>query len=392
MPALPIEERRFGSGEIRMRFRAPRSAGLFAVPCFALISAGSWAWAQGTPDLSKSQAPTEPPAASASGSSAALPPPPSSAGEEKTSLPEPAGAEAPKKEENKSKKLTAPSKAIESWDNSEPSPAAISYGRPLPPKPEKAHFPVAYAARPLTFPKGMIAPELSFLLYKQPLLYRSVDSNLGGESIFSEPRLSLRIGVTDNFQFDVNVLSFQMSPELVYTNPELALTFRFARGTMDAGFRVHSILPLQNRTSPALGMAFPFVFHLGRVRLDTGLQMMLIFDRYGEIRSDIVPPMFGEIRDGRLEAGLPIEVNINVADFMSLGANTGVMVPLPEKANIIYFPLGFRANFTIIQTDRPIVDIDTRFELPLLMSMGSEGAGVDEAFYFGFTIKTFFML
>lgn len=280
------------------------------------------------------------------------------------------------------------------WAADAPPPAEIPPPGPPLAKPETPVFPVPYAARPLTFPKGMIAPELALLVYRQPLLYDRIDFGNGNRDkpVFSEPRLSLRVGVTNNFQFDVNVFSFQMVPEAVFTNPELALTFRFARGTVDAGVRVHSILPLQDKTSPALGVGFPVVVHWGRLRVDSGLQVLFVFDRYGKIRGEIAPPAFAEIRDGRLEAGLPVEVNIQIMDSFSLGANTGVMLPMPDHSEVIYFPLGFRAGFTVAQNDRPIVDIDSRFELQHLGAMGAEGEGPDGAFYFGFAVKTFFML
>lgn len=343
------------------------------------MSAAPWAVAQDAPPPAPEPAPPAP---------AELPPP-------KEAKPqEPAPAELPQPEEKKSKETVAPSKVVERWDNREPSPAELPPPGPPLARTETQAFPPMYAQRPLTFPKGMIAPELALHFYRQPLLYENNNVDFGGPSdqVFVEPRIALRVGVTDNLQFDVNAVSFQVSPEVAYTNPEFALTLRFVRGTFDAAFRFRSVLPMLQKTAPAWGFGFPMAFHLGIVRLDTGLHLMAVFDRYGDIKSEAFPPMLGEIRDGQLEAGIPVELNVGLTDYISLGINSGVMFPLPKKPEIGYVPAGFQAGFTVIQSGRPIVDLIARFQLPMIFGIGGDGEGPDKAFFFGFSAKSFFQL
>jgi len=163
-------------------------------------------------------------------------------------------------------------------------------------------------------------------------------------------------------------------------------TYRFLEGDVDMGARFRFAID----SSPNIYFNPGFLVRLRGevVRLDTGLEMMLLVHDYGSlVAHDDVVFGFGGFGQhvSTPRAGVPVELALQLADPIYLGLNTGLGIgDITEPGDSIFMPLGWGAGATIESDGQPVVDIDAGFSFPLFLLGALEDQPLEELWQLGF--------
>ncbi|HSJ73773.1 MAG TPA: hypothetical protein VK904_05600, partial [Miltoncostaeaceae bacterium] len=135
-----------------------------------------------------------------------------------------------------------------------------------------------------------------------------------------------------------------------------------------------------------LGFGVPVLIRAGdSVRIDTGVQAMLTFGGDTEIG------LIGQ-RGFRFEPGVPIDVTVQVMDPLYLGLNTGFTVLTFSNTDTLAVPLGARAGYTVASGNKPLVDIEARFDFPFFLAPASNDVVITDVIFVGLNARAYLPL
>jgi hypothetical protein len=233
-------------------------------------------------------------------------------------------------------------------------------------------LPVGYAARPLTLPRLVLAPEAAFTVLQLPGI--TVMGTTTTPDAIVALGFGAAFGVTDDLQVDALLLPFTISPEANFGDPELGATLRFLRSTVEMGARVSISLPVQTESDFGIDLGLPVLVHVGaHGRLDTGFFVGMVF-----------------ANDTVIAERIPIAYTHDLTESLFVGLDTGVGV---EKADFdtLTVPLGLHVGYTIPSATGPMLEIGGRFAWPWFLLPGASDSKVNADIYELGVVATYFI-
>lgn len=156
-------------------------------------------------------------------------------------------------------------------------------------------------------------------------------------------------GVTDELEVGALLLPLVLAPDGDFGDIELYGRYRFLSGDVEVGGQLGVSIP--TNTNFGLSAGLPVLFHLGAIRIDTGVELELIF-------AD--PTNFVDI-------DIPVAASVSVADGFFVGVRSGLFVP---DFDDIAIPLQAFAGYTLLAGRAPLADITATFGWPRLLWTG----------------------
>jgi hypothetical protein len=240
--------------------------------------------------------------------------------------------------------------------------------------PTKDAYPLAYTSRPLTLPKGMLAPEVSANLAHVDNVFLVGAVNVVGLTA------GATYGVIDNLNVYATpltmsiVTSTRTDPTVYYGTLRLGAVYRFLHTEVaDIGAQIEVGGGATFNTLFATAK-LPVLLRLGHiVRIDTGLAFTGLFPTDGRP----VDAALSSAADAPLgygaRAGIPVTVSVQATDHFYLGVDTGFGIGSfrgRDVSHAAYMPLGAFVGGTLGGTT-PIVDITGSFSWPLFLLGGA---------------------
>jgi hypothetical protein len=242
-------------------------------------------------------------------------------------------------------------------------------------------YPVLYGKRPLTLPRMMLSPELSF---------GALNISLGpfGSATLMNLKAGAEFGITDDFQVDAAPLAFLFGDASGYGLATVGATYRFVRSdSFEVGAR--ALLGFTDSPDLVFTVGAPMRAHLveGKLRLDTGAYLSVIAPNGGDAQvglAQIERSVFSPA------PGIPLVANFSILEQLYAGLNTGFGIfDFANAGDSVFVPLGFQAGYTITSQAKPVVDVGASFGFPLMF--GSDGV-VTELWTLGLAGKGYFEL
>lgn len=266
--------------------------------------------------------------------------------------------------------------------------------QPLKPLSPRAALPVRAVERPLTPPRRTLTPTFSGAYAHVSAFEVELD-----EGVFD---LGIRYAVTDDVELYVQPASLVVEHRDSFfgTNDTRARfgvarvggLFRLAHGSVaEVGIRAE-IGAAATPTQVHLTAGVPLVLHGGPVRFETGAYFSTFF-----VVDSAFSPSHGGV-DGGLatvqtsypeyglvtQPGVPARFTFQLADFISLGVDTGVGVRSFAEPGV-YIPAEARFGATIPNGDQPACDLEVRAGLPAAYPLVTDHweLGLDTRFFIG---------
>jgi hypothetical protein len=93
------------------------------------------------------------------------------------------------------------------------------------------------------------------------------------------------------------------------------------------------------------------------------------------------------------EAGIPLDVALQVADLMFVGVSTGYgVLTFEEAADSSFMPLGLFVGGTVPGRDGPVADIGASAGFPLFLLGAGDANPITELWTAGITVRGFLYL
>ncbi len=172
---------------------------------------------------------------------------------------------------------------------------------------------VGYSTRPLTLPEGRLRidlapPDYGYMDHGELNNNRGLKVRIPDEG---DARVGLGVGgaygILDEFEAGGLIFPFVFAPDFDFGDMELYARYAFLRGA--AQLAVQPVLRIPTASDFALGIGMPAQFRLGgSVRLDTGVELELIFANNARINLDV-----------------PLAVNVNIGRTGFIGGRTGLL-------------------------------------------------------------------
>jgi hypothetical protein len=156
------------------------------------------------------------------------------------------------------------------------------------------------------------------------------------------------LGVMEDLEVGAMLLPVYLAPDGDFGDIEAYGRYRFLKGDVEVGAQVTVAFPTS--THFGLGFGAPVLFHLGRMRIDTGLELELIFTDPTVVDIDI-----------------PAAFTFDLGDGLFAGARTGLYVPDFDDVAI---PLWGFVGYTLISGNAPFIDLVATFGWPRFIWTG----------------------
>ncbi len=281
-------------------------------------------------------------------------------------------------------------------------PIAMAPAKPKPPPPvvpkapTKAKLPVRFADRPLTLPALTLAPALGFRLE-----HTSAAKVAAATSNFTNIAVGGQIGILDDFQVDVTLISVDMTPKPNYGLFTAGAMYRFLKSP---AFEMAGRFQLGVSAQGYVYFApeVPIRIHAGHVlRIDTGVRFTGIVG-HGPARASL-SGLEGTPRSTILStypgtAGVPFDFVFSVADPFYLGLKTGIgFIDLGGYAGAtapqtFYASLGGLIGATIPSKSGPLLDIQGEFNLPWFLVALDRNPPLTNLWQVGLTARAYIPL
>lgn len=244
--------------------------------------------------------------------------------------------------------------------------------------------PISFTNRPLTIPRFTLRPILDLTLSKgfaNPIAFVSGGS-LGSASLSEvfQVVLGAQFGVTDDFEVGLDLLPFYLSPRAAFGDMRLALTYRFARGSFDAGLVSALGIATGEGTTSLFQFGFPMRWRSPTSRTD----IAFLFST----------PLRG---DFKLGLNIPFMQQFAINEVGHLGFTTGFsMTWTPGRSNFdrtFAVPLGLAGGYTMRGTRGPVVDVDAYLQFPAFLNTFRDRIEASfESYVFGVTASLYLYL
>ena len=169
---------------------------------------------------------------------------------------------------------------------------------------------------------------------------------VGRLGYFDQTRLTLTagaaLGVVDGLEVGALLLPVYLAPDGDFGDIEAYGRYRFLSGDVEVGAQVTVALPTHTRFG--IGLGAPVLFHLGQMRIDTGVELELIFTDPTVVDLDI-----------------PAAFTFDIGDGLFAGVRTGLYAPNFEEVAI---PLWGFVGYTLISGKAPFIDLVATFGWP----------------------------
>lgn len=219
-------------------------------------------------------------------------------------------------------------------------------------------LPVPEAARPLTLPRLVLAPEGSFEVDRLP-----------GGSDYGELDLSVAAGLTDDLGVHALVAPLQLwSPpgdggaQYGETNrnfgPSAGVVYRFLRGPLEiAGDLTAHVYTIPSVSGAWVTASVPLRLHLTHMaRLDVAPAVTLQFASF------TAPPKGS---DDATRISVPVTLLGNVTRSLDIGLTTGLTIyQTSDWRDTTGIPLGVVLGYAVPGPHGPLVDINPFFDFP----------------------------
>lgn len=180
--------------------------------------------------------------------------------------------------------------------------------------------------------------------------------------------LGAAMGVVDNLEVGAMLLPIYLAPNGDFGDIEAYGRYRFLEGDVELGAQVTVALP--THTDFGIGLGVPALFHLGQLRIDTGLELELIFSDPTVVNLEI-----------------PAGLSVDIGDGFFAGGRTGISLP-----NLDHFamPLHGFVGYTLISGRAPFIDLVATFGWPTFIWSGPGDKVIIENFELIFGARFFF--
>jgi hypothetical protein len=247
---------------------------------------------------------------------------------------------------------------------------------------EGLRLPVAYVDRGLTYPAGILSPELDL-----DIGHFGINGGLPGAVVGGVPTVGfMGIGsgysVTDDFNVHAVLFDLQFNKPAQLVLGELGATYRFIRGGFELGVGLDWVYQA-NGGAPGQTIlpSLPMRVHLGHVaRLD--ITPTLPISTAGVYVPGATSFFGGSSRFGLAAGGgdtsvglaVPLDFSIQIIDQFHIGVGTGFSLTFNAKnvngglidGDTFYIPLNFEVGVTIPGPHGPVLDMSPFFSLPTL--------------------------
>jgi hypothetical protein len=268
-------------------------------------------------------------------------------------------------------------------------------------------LPVRFVDRPLTLPKGVLAPELD-------LVFSHLELDIFGATAALNafgPSLGGSYGITRDLQVELvpfTLLAATASgggasqTTVYYGTFRLGATYRFL-DTPVAEIGAHLELDAVGANNAIyLSGGLPIVLHAGHVvRVGTGVTFSGIFPTKasglgGSTDPDLamasvaspVPLVPGT------GPGIPLDLTVQIIDELFVGADTGFGIASFRGSvdKSCFMPLGFHAGGTVVTDHKPRADIVGSFGFPLFLLGADASLPLTQLWQIGVTTKVYIPL
>ncbi len=244
-------------------------------------------------------------------------------------------------------------------------------------------LPVAFAERPLTLPQGVVSADGGLMIERFPGLFGgSADT-----ATFMELRAAL--GITDAIEVGVSPLIMVLEPDAEVSAVALQFAAHGASGPVQFGFAGEAFIGVNDNDLRILTFGVPLRIQAGKLRLDTGFNMSVLFGIGDELALFNGRPQLYRVPLN--DSGIPFSLTASLAPWAYLGISTGFyggeFDALGDDAWAI--PLGFHVGGTVGQEDVALADLSAAFELPNFYS-GLRGETFTEHWQLRFVANVYF--
>lgn len=167
-------------------------------------------------------------------------------------------------------------------------------------------------------------------------------------------------GITSDLEAGAIIMPLYLAPDFDFGDIELFTRYRLLDGDIQIGLQGTVALPTASNFG--LGVGAPVLFKLGKVRIDTGVELEIIF----------TDPT-------RVDLDVPVGVTFALQDGFFVGGRTGLFFADLED---IAIPLYGHAGYTIIAGEAPFIDLVASFGWPRFIWTGPGDAADIDTFDF----------
>lgn len=225
------------------------------------------------------------------------------------------------------------------------------------PAPGGAKVAPEYTQRSMTLSQGQLRADFNPIDWG--LLFSSVGARdiqglrIGRVDGFDDTILTLGLGagygITDDIEAGVLLLPLVLAPDGDFGDIELYGRYVFLRGDIEIGGQLAVAIP--TNTSFGVGLGLPVLMKLGAIRLDTGVEIDLVF-------SD---------PDNQVNLEIPVAASFTIADGFFGGVRSGLVLPDFDDLAI---PLHAFFGYTLLGGQAPLADITATFGWPAFLWSG----------------------